>query len=68
MMQQPTLSDRVDRCVRSANAGQATMLIVGVDQLDEARRLVGQAPVVVCDSADAVRFLEFLRKPRRRRG
>jgi hypothetical protein len=64
MMQQPTLSDRVARCRRHADAGEPVICIVPSSEVEAARQLCGTSPVIICDGNDARRFLEFMsRKP-----
>jgi uncharacterized protein YerC len=50
---------RAARCVRYANDGNAVILIVGDEtQRQEARALVGAAPVIVANSEECVKFLQ----------
>jgi hypothetical protein len=64
---QPTLTDRAQRCVKRALSGEATMLVVQSDELPEAKRLCEGADVVCCTGEEARTFLEWLRKPKRRK-
>jgi hypothetical protein len=68
MMSQPTLADRARRAAERATTGAAVLLVVQADELPEAKKLIGDAPCIVCTGEDAVKFLEWMRKPRRRGG
>jgi len=57
---QLSLPQRVARCVHHATVdGEATILVVSRDQLETARAMVGNRPVIVCAAGQQVR--EFLR-------
>jgi hypothetical protein len=57
---QPSLQARVARCIDHVRSStEACALIVGADQLDEARRLVGDEHVIVCEAGPMMaRFLK----------
>lgn len=67
MMRQPSLADRARRAAKRAAAGSPVVLVVTESELDEAKRLCGEAPVVCCTGEDARRFIEYLRRPAKRR-
>jgi hypothetical protein len=57
MMFQPTLADRAARCRAWADAGNACAMVVGADELEEARALVEGHPVIVATGEQLLRFL-----------
>ena len=59
-LMQLSLSQRVARCVHHATVdGEATILVVARGELETARAMVGDRPVIVCAAGQQVR--EFLR-------
>jgi hypothetical protein len=63
---QLNLAQRAARCVATANAGDAVVLVIGDDQRDEAARLVGDAPVVIANRDECRQFLIFYAKQLRK--
>lgn len=57
------LASRAEGCVRDTEQGMACLLKVESDELEEARRLIGEAPVIVATHEEAMRFLSEWMRP-----
>jgi hypothetical protein len=55
-----SLENRAARCVRNANQGDATCLMVTAAEREEAQRLVGGSPVIVATGFEIRNFLIHL--------
>jgi hypothetical protein len=55
-----SLENRAARCVRNANQGDATCLMITAAEREEATRLVGDSPVVVATGFEIKNFLIHL--------
>jgi hypothetical protein len=65
-MTQLNLTARAKRCVATAMAGDAVVLVIGEDERDEAVALVGDAPVIVANRDECRKFLVFMTKSLRK--
>ncbi len=52
-----SLPNRAARCRRTADQGDAVILLITEDQRAEATRLVGQSPVIVATGPEVRQFL-----------
>jgi hypothetical protein len=52
-----SLEHRAQRCVVHAQRGEPIILVVGADELERARALVGEAPVIVATGGQTMQFL-----------
>ena len=66
MNTQPDLAARVRRCIAHASAGDAVMLVVQADEIDTAKSMIGDRPVIAATPQEARDFLTFMQGKRRK--
>jgi hypothetical protein len=66
-MNQFDLPHRAARCVATANAGDAVILMITEEQREEATRLVGDVPVITANREQTKQFLMFYAQPLKRK-
>jgi hypothetical protein len=66
MNTQPDLAARVRRCIAHVSTGDAAMLVVAKSEIERAKAMVGDQPVIVATAAEARQFLTFLQTKRRK--
>jgi hypothetical protein len=60
MNTQPDLAARVARSIAHASTGDATMLVVAESEIERARSMIGDQPVIVATPQEARNFLTFM--------
>jgi hypothetical protein len=58
-----TLASRVEASISDVRQGMAVLLKVQPEELEEARQLVGDEPVIVATHQEAMQFLEMWMRP-----